>query len=153
MLPATRARSPFLGLAMAAAAGIISADYFPAINPALLLLGLAGALCALRWPFPPLLFAVVSAGFFSLHSSRLLHNSADALAEFAGTDVCAISASGVVTTEPKIKASGLTSFLFRLKQAQTGAQTLNNNAEIYVRWRGASQIGDELALFGTLRPI
>src|SRR5207249_10922494 len=45
------------------------------------------------------------------------------------------------------------SFLLRLHKAKIDAQDFETNATVFVRWRGQPNVGDELALFGTLQPI
>ena len=148
-----RERQPFLGLAMAAAFGILAADQFPTVNLLVLGIAIGGALVCLRWPFAPLVFAVACAGFFCLHSSRILRTSADALAHWAGNEVRVASVRGTVTTEPKTEASGMATFLLRLKDARVDNQIFETSASVYVHWRGTAQVGDEVALFGTLQPV
>jgi competence protein ComEC len=43
--------------------------------------------------------------------------------------------------------------LLKLHGAEFGGQTYKSDATVYVHWRGLPQVGDELALFGTLQPI
>ena len=70
-------RQPFVGLVLAAIIGIVVADYLPAITVSIFLIAIAGALAALRWRFPPLVFAVVGATFFVLHSARITNTPAN----------------------------------------------------------------------------
>src|SRR5437764_14968883 len=58
-----------------------------------------------------------------------------------------------ITTEPKIEATGNASFLMKLHQAKIDGRDFKTNATVFVRWRGQPNVGDELALFGTLQPI
>jgi competence protein ComEC len=148
-----RERHPFVGLAMAAIIGTIAADYFPTLDFLVTMIAAAGALACVLWPSRTFVFAVVSAAFFCLHSSRILHTPADRLADFAGNEVRAVSVVGTVTTEPKIETNGVATFSFRLKSVRFDDQNLPTKATVYVHWRGATQVGDELALFGTLQPI
>ncbi len=62
-------RQPFVGLVLAAVFGIVVADYFPAISRPILFIAILGALAGLRWSYGPLVFALVAATFFSLHSA------------------------------------------------------------------------------------
>jgi len=67
-------RQPFVGLAMMAALGIIAADVFPVPQAAWLSVAaafLAAGLAVLRWPTARSTYALVSLGFFLLHSSRI----------------------------------------------------------------------------------
>jgi ComEC/Rec2-related protein len=61
--------------------------------------------------------------------------------------------TGIVTTEPKIEATGNASFLMRMHQAKIAGQNFETNATVFVRWRGRPNVGDEVALFGTFQPI
>src|SRR5438067_26301 len=146
-------RQPFLGLVLAAIIGIVTADYFPAITGPILFIAFAGALTGLRWSYAPLVFAVVGATFFALHSARIINTPADALAQIAGAQPRPASVTGIVTTEPKIEATGNASFLMKLHQAKIDGQDFKTNATVFVRWRGRPNVGDELTLFGTFQPI
>src|SRR5438309_5187962 len=146
-------RQPFVGLVLAAIIGIVVADYFPAISRPILFIAILGALAGLRWSYGPLVFALVGATFFGLHRERITSTAADALAEIAGGLARPASVTGIVTTEPKIEATGNASFLMRMHQAKIAGQNFETNATVFVRWRGRPNVGDELALFGTFQPI
>src|SRR5437588_10991971 len=146
-------RQPFVGLVLAAIIGIVAADYFPAIGGPILFIGILGALAGLRWSYAPLVFALVGATFFALHSARITSTPADALAETAGGPARPASVTGIVTTEPKVEATGNASFLMRMHRAKIAGQNFETNATVFVRWRGRPNVGDELALFGTFQPI
>src|SRR5436190_6511372 len=146
-------RQPFVGLVLAAIIGIVVADYFPASTVSIFLIVIAGALAALRWRFSPLVFAVVVATFFVLHSARITNTPADALAQLAGQQPHPANVTGIVTTEPKIEANGNATFLLKLCGAKIENQDIRTDATVFVRWRGRPNIGDELALFGTVQPI
>src|SRR5438034_5483932 len=146
-------RQPFVGLVLAAVIGIVAADYFPAITGPILFIAILGALAGLRWSFAPLVFAVVGTTFFALHSARIINTPADALAQIAGVEPRPASVTGIVTTEPKIEATGNASFLLRLHKAKINGQDFETNATVFARWRGRPNVGDELSLFGTFQPI
>ncbi len=146
-------RHPFVGLAIAAIIGIIAADWFPALNVASVAIVFCAAIICVRWHPGPLVFAVISAAFFCLHSSRITATSADRLAEFLGSGIRPANVRGVVTTEPKIEANGMATFSFKLKKVRCDAKRFRTDGTVYVHWRGTAQIGDELALFGALQPI
>src|SRR5256714_11781727 len=146
-------RQPFVGLILAAIIGIVAADYFPAITASILFIAILGALEGLRWSYAPLVFALVGSTFFALHSARIINTPADELAQIAGVQPRPASVTGIVTTEPKIEATGNASFLTRLHQAKIDGQDFKTNATVFVRWRGRPNVGDELALFGTFQPI
>src|SRR5436305_6729418 len=146
-------RQPFVGLVLAAIIGIVAADYFPAITAPILFIAILGALAGLRWTYAPLVFALVGTTFFALHSGRITNTPADMLAQIAGAQPRPASVTGIITTEPKIEATGNASFLTRLHQAKIDGQDFKTNATVFVRWRGRPNVGDELALFGTFQPI
>lgn len=146
-------RQPFVGLVLAAITGIVVADFFPAITSSVFLIAIASALAAIRWSFSPLVFAVVGATFFVLHSSRISGTPADALAQIIGQEPRPANVTGTVTTEPKIEGNGNATFLLKLHEARVDGQPLVTNATVFVRWRGRPGVGDDLALFGTLQPI
>src|ERR1044071_8808240 len=104
-------RQPFVGLVLDAIIGIVVADYFPAITVSVFLIAIAGAVAAWRWTFAPLVFAVVGATFFVLHSARITNTPADALARIASQQPRPANVIGIVATEPKIEASGNGTFL------------------------------------------
>src|SRR6476469_7842468 len=146
-------RQPFVGLVLAAIIGIVVADYFPAISRPILFIAILGALAGLRWSYGPLVFALVVATFFALHSARITCTPADDHAEIAGGLARPASVTGIVTTGPKIEATGNASFLMRMHQAKIAGQNFETNATVFVRWRGRPNVGDEVALFGTFQPI
>src|SRR5438046_2706584 len=146
-------RQPFVGLVLAAIIGIVVAGYFPAIGRPVLFFAILGALAGLRWSYGPLVFALVGATFFGLHSARITSTPADALAETAGGLARPASVTGIVTTEPKVEATGNASFLMRMHRSKIAGQNFETNATVFVRWRGRPNVGDELALFGTFQPI
>src|SRR5437764_4359790 len=146
-------RQPFVGLVLAAIIGIAAADYFPALTGPILLIAIVGALAALRWSFTPLVFALVGATFFALHSARISNTPADVLAQIAGQRPHPASVVGSVTTEPKIESNGNATFLLKLHDAKIDDQHFSTNATIFVHWHGQPNVGDELNLFGTLQVI
>ena len=146
-------RQPFVGLVLAAVTGIVAADYFSAITGPILFIAILGALAGLRWSFAPLVFALVGATFFALHSARIANTPGDELVQIAGAETRPANVIGIVTTEPKIEATGNASFLLRLHKARINGQDFQTNATVFVRWRGRPNVGDELALFGTFQPI
>src|SRR5438034_8407070 len=124
-------RQPFVGLVLAAVTGIVAADYFSAITGPILFIAILGALAGLRWSFAPLVFALVGATFFALHSARITNTPADALAQIAGGQPRPASVTGIVTTEPKIEATGNASFLVRLHETKIDGQDFETNATVF----------------------
>src|SRR6266566_4880506 len=146
-------RQPFVGLVLAAIIGIVAADYFPAVTGPILFIAILGTFAGLRWSYEPLIFALVGTTFFALHSARISSTPADEVAQTAGTQARPASVIGIVTTEPKIEATGNASFLLRLHKAKINGQDFETNATVFARWRGRPNVGDELSLFGTFQPI
>src|SRR2546423_8248166 len=99
-------RQPFVGLVLAAIIGIVAADYFPAISRPILFIAILGVLAGLRWSYAPLVFALVGATFFALHSARITSTPADALAQIAGGPARPPSVTGIFTSEQNIVATG-----------------------------------------------
>ena len=56
-------------------------------------------------------------------------------------------------SEPKQTPNGLSSFLLRLKSIELGGKEESSSATILARWRGRTQFGDELTLFGIVDAI
>ena len=123
-------RQPFVGLVLAAVIGIVAADYFPAINGPLLFIAILGAVTGLRWSYAPLVFALVGATFFALHSARIANTPGDELVQIAGAETRPANVIGIVTTEPKIEVTGNASFLLRLHKARINGQDFQTNATV-----------------------
>ncbi|MEP7070902.1 MAG: ComEC/Rec2 family competence protein [Verrucomicrobiota bacterium] len=146
-------RRPFVGLSLAAAAGIALADNVPPAAMVGLLCAIALALAAMRWSSTLLVLLAVSAVFFCLHASRRSGTPADALLQLTGNSVTAVSAVGQVASEPKIENSGDATFLLQLRSISREGAALPASALVRTRWRGTAEVGDRLALFGTLQLI
>jgi competence protein ComEC len=146
-------RQPFVGLALAAAIGIAVAEFLPCSSFVLLLLFICSGMLLWVWPRSILVYALVGIGFFWIHSFHLNDSSGLRLAARLGNEGRAITASGSVAGEPKIKPNGFASFLFKLSSIELDGKTEPANATLFVRWRGQPRFGDELKLFGVLEPI
>ncbi len=146
-------RQPFVGLVLAAAVGILFADFRPLSgNAVLVVVGLA-ALAALIRPQLLLTYAVVLCAFFWLHSIRITNTSGQQLAARLGTRNRAVTVTGDVVTEPKTMGSGSATFLLQLRSIRLEGNNEPSNAVLFVRWRGPVKFGDELQLFGIAEPI
>src|SRR5438094_8936145 len=111
-------RQPFVGLVLAAVIGIVAADYFPAITGPILFIAILGALAGLRWSFAPLVFALVGATFFALHSARIANTPGDQLVQIAGAETRPANEIRLDPTEPKTQPTGTASLLLPLQQAR-----------------------------------
>src|SRR5213593_2802137 len=149
-------RPPFVGLALMAAMGIITAEIFPlpsiAVTPAAIIL----AVCILIFACSPRLlatYAIVGAGFFLLHNFQTKNTEGQQLADELGNRPRVVTAIGCVTSEPKTAPSGFATFLLKLKSIQLDGGKQSTHAVWQARWKGAPEFGDELKLFGAVEPI
>ncbi|MDQ2825026.1 MAG: hypothetical protein M3R29_06225, partial [Verrucomicrobiota bacterium] len=98
-------RQPFVGLAIAAAVGIIFADFgwIPkSALPAVGILVLITAIVLLGWPRLILIYLLVSCVFFVLHSFRFQESEGLWLASRLGNRLRVVLATGSVVSEPKV---------------------------------------------------
>src|SRR3954471_5825115 len=99
-------RQPFVGLAVAAAIGIVCADYAPNISRTVLVTIAASAAIALVWRRSIATYAFVAASFFYLHSLQLIDTPGLKLADTLGQQSVNCTARGVVVSEPKLSPNG-----------------------------------------------
>src|SRR5882724_8989501 len=147
---------PFVGLALMAATGIITAEILPLPSAALIPTAIMLALCILSlacWPRLLATYAVVGAGFFLLHIFETKNTEGSQLADELGNRPRVLTAIGCVTSEPKIAPSGFATFLLKLKSIQLEGRKQFTHAVWQIRWKGAPEFGDELELSGTAEPI
>jgi ComEC/Rec2-related protein len=146
-------RQPFIGLALAAIAGILVADFAPSSASGLVV---ALAICAvvaliLRNSF--VVYLLVAGTFFLLHSIRITDSPGVRLARQLGGEPRPVTGVGSVVSEPKISARGLPSFLLRLDWIEQDGRVFASNAMISARWRGQTEFGNQLRLFGVMERI
>ena len=149
-------RQPFFGLALMAATGIIVAEVVPLAPTALISAALVIGICmliTLLWPKLTATYLIVAGGFFLLHKFATTNTAGQQLADKLGERPRVVTAVGCVITEPKISPSGFATFLLKLKSIELEGKTEFTRAVWQVRWKGASEFGDELKLFGTAEPI
>ncbi len=149
-------RQPFVGLALMAATGIITAEIFPlpyfAVTPAAIILAIC-ILIGASWPRPLATYAIVGAGFFLLHNFQTTNTEGQQLADELGSRPRVVTAVGCVVSEPKVAPSGFATFLLKLKSIELEGRKQSTHAVWQVRWKGTPQFGDELKLSGTAEPI
>src|SRR5882724_223740 len=147
---------PFVGLAVMAAMGIITAEIFPlpsiAITATAIILVLF-ILVALCWSKLAATYLIIAAGFFLLHNFTTQNTQGQQLADELGSRPRVVTAIGSVITEPKIAPSGFATFLLKLKSIEFEDRKQSTRAVWQVRWKGAPEFGDELKFFGTAEPI
>jgi competence protein ComEC len=149
-------RQPFVGLALMAATGISSANFFPLSPSALLATAIGVVICAvalLRWPNLIATYVIVGSGFFLLHGLRTSNTEGEQLAVELGSRPRIVVATGLIISEPKIAPNGFATFLLRLELIELEGRTQPARAVWRVRWRGTPEFGDELRLFGTAEVI
>jgi competence protein ComEC len=146
-------RQPFLGLATAASAGILVADFAPDHSPLLAVALGALALTALLWRHSLAVYALVAASFFVLHSVRTTDSPGRRLATELGEAPRPVSVAGFVVSEPKISAAGSASFLLQAESIEIDGETRPCSVKFFARWRHAVEFGDEVRLFGTAERV
>src|SRR6266853_2873045 len=107
-------RQPFVGLALMAATGIITAEILPLPSAALIPTAIMLALCILTvacWPRLLATYAVVGAGFFLLHIFETKSTEGQQLADKLGSRPRVVTATGGVNSEPKVAPRGFATCL------------------------------------------
>jgi len=149
-------RQPFVGLAGAAAIGIILAELFPLSVFTLTASAIFIAVCAVAlffWPRLVATYLIVGSGFFLLHNFQTSNTEGQRIAAQLGNRPRMLTATGYVISEPKIAPNGFATFLLKLESIELEARKEPTCAVWQVRWRGMSEFGDELKLAGTAEPI
>src|SRR5438270_2985586 len=145
-------RQPFVGLALMAVMGVITAEILPLPSAALIPTAIMLALCILTvacWPRLLATYAVVGAGFFLLHNFQTKSTEGQQLADELGNRPRVVTLTGCVISEPKIAPSGFATFLLKLKSIELEGRKQSMHAIWQVRWKSTPEFGDELKIFGT----
>src|SRR6266404_4481360 len=133
-------RQPFVGLALMAVMGVITAEILPLPSAALIPTAIMLALCILTlacWPKLLATYGIVGAGFFLLHNFQTRNTEGLQLADQLGSRPRVVTATGVVITEPKIAPSGFATFLLKLKSIELEGRNESTHAVWQVRWKSA----------------
>ena len=149
-------RQPFVGLALMAAIGIITAEIFPLPSVALTVTAIILTACIFAVAWRPRLFAtyaIVGAGFFLLHNLENSNMEGQQLADELGTRPRVVTATGCIISEPNSAPSGFATFLLKLESIEFEGRKRSTHAVWQVRWKGAPEFGDELKFIGTAEPI
>src|SRR6266550_237613 len=149
-------RQPFVGLALMAVMGVITAEILPLPSATTIPMAIILALCILTvacWPRLLATYAVVGAGFFLLHNFQTKNTEGQQLADELGGRSRVVTAIGCVISEPKTAPSGFATFLFKLKSIELEGRRQSAHAVWQVRWKGTPEFGDELRLFGNAEVI
>ncbi|MFN2474929.1 MAG: ComEC/Rec2 family competence protein [Chthoniobacterales bacterium] len=140
-------RQPFIGLALAAAAGIFVADCAPHRVVGLVCVAIFAVL-ALARTNAAATYLFVAASFFTLHSLRVVDSPGARLAAELGDKPRAVTVHGFVTGEPKISARGTSSFLLHAISIERDGIEEGCDGTLTARWAGDVAYGDEVRLFG-----
>src|SRR5690348_10040168 len=111
-------RQPFLGLAMSAMIGILTADNWP--HASIPVAAIVGLLALITWfaRSSVLVYALVAGGFFLLHSIRTTGSPGMKLARSLGDEPRPVTVRGAVITEPRISERGASSFLLQAESIE-----------------------------------
>ena len=153
MNPARSPRLPLLGVALSAIGGILLAEFLTAPVEGLCLTIAGVALLALVRPTTWLTHLLIAAAFFLLHLWQQTDAPGRELATRLGNRARPVSASGMVTSEPKLSPNDYTTFLLRLDKIDSGGMPEACRATVRVRCRASPQFGDRLQLRGMIEPI
>ncbi|MEY2561433.1 MAG: competence protein ComEC, partial [Verrucomicrobiota bacterium] len=138
---------------MAAGIGILVADFWPNCSATLAILLAIVAAIALLSRNSIAVYALVAAGFFSIHSLRSSDTPALQLAREFGEQPRPVSVIGHVVSEPKSSPNGSASFLLQSDSIEVDGETRPRRVKLFARWRHAVAFGDEVKLFGTAEQI
>src|SRR5689334_19588077 len=132
------ARQPFLGLALAAAAGIAVGDFLQLSQSSMVwvpavIVG-CGILLLFR-PNVPSTYLFVFGSFLLLHELRTTATPGLTFADRLGERPRMITVAGAVVSEPKVAENGKTSFLLHLNSVELEGRTEPSDATILIRWR------------------
>lgn len=145
-------RQPFLGLALAAIAGVILGDLYS--RPALGLIAMSAcAAFALVRQSSPLVYLFTVASFFSLHALHVSQAPGLRFAQELGEQPRAATVRGFVISEPKVSERDTASFFLRTTSIEIAGREYARALTIFARWHGAVRYGDEVRIFGVLQPI
>ncbi|MEY2520240.1 MAG: competence protein ComEC [Verrucomicrobiota bacterium] len=138
---------------MAAGIGILVADFWPNCSAILAILLAIVAAIALFSRNSIAVYALVAAGFFSIHSLRCSDTPALRLARELGEQPRPVSVIGHIVSEPKVAPNGSASFLLQSDSIEVDGEIWPRRAKLFARWRHAVAFGDEVKLFGTVEQI
>lgn len=145
-------RQSLVGVALAAALGIVLAEFFaPPLYPVCGVVALL-ALVSLAWSRTASMHLLIAAGFFALHLAQQVDAPGKILAQQLGERPRPVRVIGIVVSEPK-STNGFENFLLRLETITYGGGQESSRATVRVRWKTAPELGDEIRLRGLAEPI
>ncbi len=153
-----RPRKPFLGIAIAAIAGILSAEYWPV--PLMLAVGVAAALALMALIVPRwwMCLGFCAAAFFALHQARHHEAAGGKIAELLQDGAHMASVTGVVQSEPAShtgsRGEKRATFWLRIASLKLDDSALPFAGRCLVNWAGnAPEYGDAIAIEGSARTL
>jgi ComEC/Rec2-related protein len=153
-----RPRKPFLGIGIAAIAGILLAEWWPV--PLVWAVGTAAmlALAALLLPRWWICCAFSMAAFFALHEVRHHHSAGGAIEGQLRAAPRTAAATGVVWAEPSShtgsRGENRATFWLKLTSLRIGDDAVPFDGMCLVRWIGAApEYGDVVGIEGSARAL
>ena len=146
-------RQPLVGLFLAAIAGIIAAELWPAQPMPLLIALFVFALVLIRWRSTAAVLIFTALAFFLLHDFRTRDDPGKILAHEFSAQPVPVRVVGVIVSEPQEKASVKNvpscQFRLRLESVEMCDRYLATDAVVLVRWFGESPVyGDRVSVSG-----
>ncbi|MGI8891448.1 MAG: ComEC/Rec2 family competence protein [Chthoniobacterales bacterium] len=146
-------RHPLTGLALAAIAGLLLAE-FATLPLKLLCFGLAlTAIIILLRPRAGLTHLLVAAAFFGLHQWQLSEAPGLHLKTRIGEGPRVVTVTGTVTSEPKTLPNEFATFFLHLDSILLEGHDEASDATVQVRWKGSPKLGDQLRVRGSAELI
>jgi competence protein ComEC len=149
-------RRPFVGLALAVTAGIVTGEFIrvpvDAIAVGFAVFAVIGLLLLWR-PNGLCVYAFVFCSFVFLHNLRTTATPGLSLAAKLGERPRVVTVTGAVVSEPKSSEGGKASFLLQLNSIEFEGRSEPNKATVMIRWKGTVAFGDEFRFFGTAAPL
>ena len=152
--PLWHQRLPFLGLAGAAAAGVLGAWLSPVESGIFLLLTVLALAAWVPLRRSACVYAAVMFLFAALQVIQTRESSAAQLSEKLGAAPQVALIEGIVRSEPSVGASGKARFIVEAKQIEIGGAKIDLSCDILaVVPSSIPALEDSVRLIGSLRPI
>jgi competence protein ComEC len=148
-------RLPLLGIALAATAGILAAEYF-APSPQVLAVITLAALAVSAWKGNTATVLVAAAGAFALAHTWQWNESTDRTwAEAVAPSARHAVVSGVIVDEPEQTSPGLWRARMRAETWDFGSGEVRQTSDVVVRWRSTepARYGEHWRIAGELAPF
>ena len=149
-----RPRKPFLGIGIAAIAGILLAEYWPVDLPWAIGAAAVFALAAFIFPRWWMCCAFSAVAFFALHEVRHHHAPGSAVAGLLQSGPRTVSARGIVWSEPtshiSSRGEARAGFWLKIASLRLDGDAIPFAGQCLVRWSGnAPAYGDAITIEGS----